>query len=150
MSTLDTAFAFLGQSPPSGTQWTVNAILTCTSQSSISALVAVASGELTYTAPTFFRDGRISGTTPAKVSFGMNSEFPSSGQSFAPTVTLTKQESAIPVPEIPEYSIDVTGLPAGTVESAAVVDAASGVISGSEGTQFVTLALQFSTIPKIG
>jgi hypothetical protein len=149
MSTLDTAFAFLAEPLPSGSQWNVNAVLTCTSQSSVSASVAAASGGLTYTAPASFRDGRISGTTPAKVSFGMNSEFPS-GQSFAPTVTLTKQESAIPVPEIPEYSIEVTGLPAGTVESAAAVDAASGVISGSEGTQLVTLALQFSTIPKIG
>jgi len=149
MSTLDTAFSFLAMPPPSGTQWIVSAVLTCTNQSSISALVAAANGDLKYTAPASFRDGPISGTTPATVSFGMNSEFPSSDQSFAPTVTLTKQEFVLRAPEIPEYSIQVAGLPAGTVDSAASVDAASGVIFGSEGTQLVTLALQFSTIPKL-
>jgi hypothetical protein len=148
MSTLDTAFAFFTEPVPDGQVQSVAAVLTSNSQGSLDSYVAaVASPGPKYTAPERFRDGTISGITPAKISFSMNSSYSSSGQSFVSVVTLTKQESEVPVALVPEYSITVTNLPAGTVESAASVDGQSGVILGSDAAQLITLAVQFSFTP---
>jgi hypothetical protein len=122
MNALDKAFAFFATSPPPVGY--MDATLTGTRIPGLPAFIATASGALVTYVP---------GSTET-ISFDASLLYQHPvGSGGAVHVTLEKTGSG--------YRMIIV-LPARTVNSAANVDAASGVVYGSQGVQFVTLVLK--------
>lgn len=121
MSVLDDTFTFVTTHP---SPWGMDATLTGTRLSGLPAFIATASG-----APVTYVPG-----SPATISFDASLLYQHpSGSGGTVHVRLEKTGSG--------YRMKIV-LPKRTVDSDANVDAASGVVYGSQGTQFVTLVLK--------
>jgi hypothetical protein len=122
MSELDAAFTFVTTHPP---PLGMDATLTGTRIPGLPAFIAAASGALVTYVP----------GSPATISFDATFLFQHPGplSPAAIPVTLEKTGSG--------YRMKIV-LPSKTVICVANVDAASGVVYGSQGTQFVTLVLK--------
>jgi hypothetical protein len=124
MSVLDTTFAYFTAPLKSGYVWTMDATLTGTRLSNLPAFVALASGPILTYVP----------GSPATISFGATLKYQHpSGGGGSVTVTLIQNPGSV-------YNMTIV-LPKRTVNCVANIDTASGVVYGSEGTQFVTLVL---------
>ena len=123
MSVLDKTFTFVTTNP---SPWGMDATLTGTRLPGLPAFVATASG-----APVTYVPG-----SPATITFEGTLVFQHPGPTSGKPVTVTLLQSPGSV-----YNMTIV-LPAKTVNCVANVDAASGVVYGSQGTQFVTLVLK--------
>ena len=128
MSVLDDTFTFFTTKPPVGYVWKMDATLTGTKLHNLPAGVATAAA-----VPVTYASG-----PPATISFDLTFVFELFPKVYPPfPVTLTQTAGGysmkIVLPWMPGFNCD------------AKVDAASGVVYGSQKAQFVTLVLKAGT-----
>ena|SRR6266481_3794602 len=147
MSGLDDTFTFFTTPPPTDQAWTMDATVTGTQLPDLHAFVATATGGAA--ANVKYNPG-VKGTTPASISFDVTLKFQIATPTPSTTpITVTLFSNVGTIPPM-GYTMKIALPWKSGFSCAANVDAASGVVYGSQGTQFVTLVLKATTYSTIG